>query len=141
MNILFSMLKMRLQGKFFKQKRFQRLTVVVSFKIENNEIKNVVFDIGIILWTIIDMCMQYIVSWERGKVYGHKPHHFPHPCSNILLFCLPAAMSHNRTVFHATAFESSAIITCLNNKFSALKLWFSNFQRRHAKYMYKELYI
>ncbi len=49
MNILFSMLKMRLQGKFFKQKRFQRLTVVVSFKIENNEIKNVVFDIGIIL--------------------------------------------------------------------------------------------
>ena len=29
------------------------------------------------------------------------------------LFCLPAAMSHNRTVFHATAFESSGAVIIL----------------------------
>ena len=37
---------------------------------------------------------------------GQKPQHSPLSC-HILAFCLPVAMSHNRSVFHATAFESS----------------------------------
>ena len=41
------------------------------------------------------------------------------------IFCLPAAMSNNRWVFHTTDFKSSGTVTSttfLNNKFSALKL-------------------
>ena len=58
---------------------------------------------------------------EQGKAGGHMPQYFSLPC-HILAFCLHTAISHNRTVFHATAFESSASFYFFDDKFRALKL-------------------
>ena len=63
-----------------------------------------------------------ILYKERGKAGGHKQQHFPTSMSHIIFFCLPAAMSYNRTVFHATALSRPAVITFLNDTFRAFKL-------------------
>jgi len=47
-------------------------------------------------------------------------------------FCLPAAISHNCTVFHAQHLNLLPISRFSNGKFSALKLKFSINQPRHA---------
>ena len=49
----------------------------------------------------------FYLKEERGKAGVHKPQHFPLPCHILAFFCLPAAISHNRKVFHATTFDHS----------------------------------
>ena len=79
-------------------------------------------------------CYFYAKTKKRsgGRQAAISHNIFPFPC-HILAFCLTAARSHNRYVFQATTFESSAMFTFFYYKFSALKLRFSEVQPHYAK--------
>jgi len=58
---------------------------------------------------------------ERGRMTAISHTIFPFHVTDQL-FCLPAALSLDRSVFRATTFESSGNYYVLYDKFSALKL-------------------
>ena len=75
-----------------------------------------------------------------GKAGSHEPPLFTLPC-HILVFSLPAAMSHHYFPFRTTTFDSSGQTTFLNGIFRAFKVWFLKIQPRHAINIYLDLYI